>query len=90
MRRSFKLIKKILAHVEREQINGPIPPPEFDGHPKIEVHHHIRLCEEAGFLEADKPGWYDGVLLYPSLTRLTWNGHEELDRLRRENGGPNG
>ena len=89
MQRQFELICKILAYVEREETNGAVPIPEFDGHTPVEVHNHVRLCVEADYLEAGNPGWYDGHLLYPSITRLTWTGHEALDRLRGENYGPN-
>ena len=84
MQRKTKLIRKILEHVEREQTNGPVGPPEFDDYPAIEVHYHVGLCVEAGYIVADAPGLYDGQRVFSAIHRLTWEGHEALDRLRRE------
>ena len=84
MQRKSKLICKILDYVERTQTNGPVAPPEFDDYNAVEVHYHIGLCVEAGYIVADKPGLYDGHRVFPAIHRLTWGGHEALDILRRE------
>ena len=90
MQRVQSLICKILAYVEREQTNGPVPPPSLDGYTATQTHNHIKLCVEAGYLEADSPGIYPEGLRYSSIKRLTWFGHEALDQLRLENCGNNG
>jgi len=85
MRRQSKLIHKILEYVETEQQgNYSVLPPEFDDYSPVTVHYHIGLCNEAGFIVVDRPGLYDGMRLFPGIQRMTWRGHEELDRLRKE------
>lgn len=86
MRRDWKLIYRLLTHVERHT-NGPIAVPTIKGYDPAVVHYHVGLCVEAGYLVADKPGLYDGVRLFSGIERLTWHGHEALDRLRQEHGG---
>ena len=81
MQRKKKLIYKILKYVEKEHQNGPVPVPEFDDYSETQVCNHVKLCEEAGYLDIfvsshdKKP---------ESIIRLTWNGHNALDSLRQE------
>ena len=80
----MKLICKILDYVEREANGGPVSVPEFDGYEDVDIHYHVGLCVEAGYIVADKPGLYGGVRAFPGIHRLTWAGHEALEELRRE------
>ena len=77
MRRKMKLIREILTYVEGQPADGNIPIPEFDDYPQSEVAEHVRLCEEAGFLQVY---WHRRMPM--RITRMTWQGHEELKRLR--------
>lgn len=90
MRRDYALICKILEYVEREQINGPVAAPSFEGYTPTQVHNHIKLCVEAGYIEAPGAGIYDGGIRYNQIDRLTWLGHEALDDLRQRNAGNDG
>ena len=54
----------------------------FEKDNKDEVNEHIRLCEEAGWLEMrDQSGM--GKVEY-AIVRLTLDGHRELKRRRNE------
>ncbi len=79
--RKFKLIRMILEHAERAGPAGANPP-EFDCYDETTVQEHIRLCEEAGYIEIQTLP-YRGAKVCVYIDRLTWEGHEELDRLRR-------
>lgn len=85
MRREPDLIYQLLAYVE-EKTNGPVEVPTLRCYTHHQVHNHVRLCVEAGYIETDKPGWFDGLLYYPAIHRLTWLGHEALDQMRRDRG----
>ena len=70
------LIELTLRYVEEaaDDVN-PIPPPidklsRFGG--ESVILGHVRLCEEAGYLELDRSA--DP----PQIVRLTWKGHEHL------------
>ena len=84
MRRKMKLIEKILAHVERDSSEGEVPIPEFKDYTERQVQYHIALCQEAGFLVAPEGAMNSGRIHFDVIHRLTWAGHEELDRLRRD------
>lgn len=84
MQRKLKLIRKILEYTERELRDDPIPVPEFDDYNDLHVQEHLELCSEAGFLILGLPTRYEGKNYYSSIHRLTWAGHDQLDRLRKE------
>lgn len=77
MRRKMKLIREILTYVEEQPAGGMIPIPEFDDYSQGDVSEHVKLCAEAGFLEITSHRGYPTRIL-----RMTWQGHEELKRLR--------
>ena len=82
MKRHMKLIFKILEYVETHKTNGNnVPVPEFDDYERSEVEYHVKLCEEAGYVDTvviNKDGPPQ------QIRRLTWSGHDELDRMRKD------
>ena len=87
MKRKMKLICRILVHVECHLVSGLIPVPEFDGYSDSEIHYHVGLCEQAGYLVTGGAGVYDGEKQYSGLGSLTWTGHEALSELRQNGNG---
>ncbi len=75
----MKLIRLILAYVEKAKSTGDIPIPEFADYTKCAIGHHVKLCEEAGFLDIVLSAHDKAPVL---ITRMTWQGHDVLDRLR--------
>ena len=80
MKRNMKLICKILAYVESKKLNEKIEIPKFDNYPQCEVEYHVRLCEEAGYLDIILDEYKEP----DAIQRMTWAGHEALDRMRSE------
>ena len=81
MRRYMKLIALILAHVEKAERCNDIPIPELSGYLQHVILYHVKLCEEAGYLDIV----VDARDKMPvSIRRMTWAGHEALDQLRGE------
>ena len=76
MKRNRDLIELTLRYVEEtaDDVN-PIPPPVDElarfGREAV-ILGHVRLCEEAGYLELDHS------TDPPRIVRLTWKGHEHL------------
>ena len=72
MIRDMDLVQELL---ERLETNGgrEATPPQIDGYTPAQVEYHLTLCREAGFIHYT-----------PTQMRLTWAGHDELDRLRPE------
>jgi len=87
MRRNMALILKILEYVEREltaeRLTQGIPYPRFRDHRHEEVQYHVELCHEAGYLvrQHPHPQLEDDA---PTMSKLTWKGHEALDAWRRD------
>lgn len=78
MSRNKELLRKILCDAEhRASAEEPITI-QVDGYAPGVVSEHVHLAIEAGFLEAER-AVPSGQWL---VRRLTWNGHEELDRMR--------
>ena len=78
MSRNKVLLRKILCDAEhRASAEEPITIQIDDYAPGV-VSEHIHLAVEAGFLEAERAA-PSGQWL---VKRLTWDGHEELDRMR--------
>lgn len=82
MRRHMELIGQILGHVEASECYSGVPVPEFEEYTEAQVHYHVGLCEEAGYLVASPPRCFDGVRRFPGLGRLTWAGRDALDAIR--------
>ena len=85
MKRDMRLICQLLAHVECKQTEGPVEIPTIQDYSEGQVHYHVGLCIEAGYIDAAKPGMYSAGRRFSSIHRLTWQGHNALDDLR--NGG---
>ena len=82
MRRKMKLIRAILEYVEQDPNVGNVAPPEIDGYSEAQIHYHILLCKQAGYLDAGEIKLARAGLQCDFIHWLTWAGHEELDRLR--------
>lgn len=74
MKRYHELICKLLGWVEQQTDTEPKMPPEIEGYTPEQVHYHVGLCGQAGYLdvqELSKKGMY-------TIRSLTWEGHEFL------------
>ena len=80
------LIFKVLRFAEKYTSPSKWTNPEeydcFEDWNMDEVHEHIKLCSEAGWLEIqDQSGMGK---MECTIRRLTWEGHLELKRRREE------
>ena len=80
MSRDMALILTILRYVrDNATCDGAVPERNFNPeHSTAKTRYHIRLCIQAGFLDASDsaPGTLDSVQVYA----LTWRGHEFLEK----------
>lgn len=81
MKRDLKLIRALLELMEQKDAHSPDV--EVDGYHHQEINYHLRLCEDAEFVHVFRTATSSGSKPHVS-TRLMWNGHEMLDRLRGE------
>lgn len=101
MKRDMELIRKILEHVEKHQdvmeghslnlseVETDIAVdnigPGAETYPWPQIHYHVWLCVDAGFVEGrislDSKVWATS-----HLRALTWKGHDMLEELRDGDG----
>ena len=88
MERHRKLIRALLEYTESAATGlGSVPAPELDNYSAVQVHYHVGLCHEAGYVcveDATNEG--DDYQRF-RISNLTWKGHEALSRLRYANKG---
>lgn len=84
MQRKMKLIRKLLEHTEMSQTEDPLPVPEIAEYSEAEVHYHLHLCKEAGYLIISTIQFHNPERTDTTISRMTWAGHEALDAMRQE------
>ena len=83
MKRHVALIQAILEHLEEHGNGEWITAPQVPGYNSKQVHYHIHLCDQAGYLEDTRlvSGAEEEYSRY-TIRSLTWQGHEALVALR--------
>ncbi len=76
MKRDMDLIREILLQVETREPKQPLEV-KIEGRDRQEIVGHVRLLQEARFVEATFTGGPTAM-----VHRLTWDGHEFLDSVR--------
>ncbi len=82
MKRDMELIRKLLLTMEENPRQL-----EVEGYDKSQVKYHALLLIEAGFLDGNVSDTLANTSVVPSfvsVNRLTWDGHEFLDNIRKE------
>ena len=83
MKRHTELIHKLLEHVERQCEGDWVPAPDYTSYSARQVHYHIELCHQAGFLEVHRISGSEEPYPRYSVRNLTWLGHEMLETFRK-------
>ena len=83
MKRELRLIRRILEYDESQTSCGMRDAPECQQYSWKEVHYHIGLCGQAGYLSICTITGPDEAHPRYEAGNLTWQGHEALDKLRR-------
>ncbi|CAK3949093.1 DUF2513 domain-containing protein [Vibrio crassostreae] len=82
MKRDMELIRKLLLSVEEHPRQL-----EIEGYDNEKVKYHALLLIEAGLLDGNVSDTLSNTSVVPSfisVNRLTWDGHEFLDSIRKE------
>ena len=82
MTRDMDLIRKILLVIEEKYIDHWLPSSDIkiEGYDSATVSYHCAILHDAGLI-------YDYKQMYPGVfgvSRLTWEGHEFLDKIRSD------
>lgn len=81
MKRDDDLVRAFLLAIEASE--GPVSLDRLDvpGAGRDEVVYHLKLLDDAGFIQA-RFLYGDDTTLNVFVSRLTWDGHEFLDAVR--------
>ena len=85
MKRCMEIIRKILEYAEAQESLW-FDPPHVEGVEPERVHYHVGLCGQAGLLDIDDNSVHNVAYPRYRIEGLTWQGHEELKRMRCANG----
>lgn len=84
MKRDIELIRKILFKIEDEIDNVAEYNLTVDGYSMEEVAYHCAILLEGGYIH-DYKAQYGGDGVYSfGVSRLTWEGHNLLDKIRED------
>ena len=86
MKRDMELIRKILFTIEDKYVDvwlhsDDIP---MDGYDLETISYHCAILHEAALLSEYKAQYASDHLYYFGVGRLTWEGHELLDKIRSD------
>ena len=84
MQRDMELVRKILFKVEEDIDNVVVYNFEIEGYTMEQVAYHCALLYEGGYISSYKGSYGSDELYSFSVGRLTWDGHEMLDKIREE------
>lgn len=86
MKRDMELIRTILFTIEDKYVDTWLSSSEIpiDGYDMKTIGYHCAILHEAGLLYDYKGQYGDGELLQFGVSRLTWDGHELLDKIKSD------
>lgn len=84
MKRDMELIRKILFKIEDTVDNVGKTNLQIEGYTKDQVAYHCSILYEGGYIHACKIQYVSNEIYSFSVGRLTWEGHEFLDKIRED------
>ncbi len=86
MQRDMELIRKILFVIEEKYIDIWLSSDEIiiEGYDMKTIGYHCSILYDAGLVNDYKGQYGDNELLFFGVGRLTWIGHELLDKIRSD------
>ena len=86
MQRDMELIRKILFTSEEKYVDTWLGGNEIniDGYDTKTVAYHCAILHDAGLIYDYNGQYGDGELLFFGVGRLTWAGHEFLDKIKND------
>lgn len=86
MQRDMELIRKILFAIEERYVDTALIGNEMsiEGYDMKTVAYHCAILHDAGMVYDYKGQYADGELYVFGVGRLTWDGHEFLDKIKSD------
>lgn len=86
MKRDMELIRKILFAIEDKYIDTWLEGSEIpiDGYDMNTIAYHCAILHDANLIYDYKGEYASGELYFFGVGRLTWEGHEFLDKIKND------
>lgn len=86
MQRDMELIRKILFCIEEKYVDTALDSSQvkIDGYDLKTIAYHCAVLHDAGLVSNYKAQYGDNELYYFGVGRLTWEGHEFLDKIKSD------
>ena len=86
MQRDMDLIRKILFVIEGKYVDTWLPGSDvqIDGYDMKTIAYHCALLHDAGLIYDYKAQYAGDGLCFFGVGRLTWEGHELLDKIKSD------
>lgn len=86
MRRDMELIRKILFVIEEKYVDVALHSNEImvDGYDMKTIGYHCAILYDAGLIYSYKGKYASNELYFFGVGRLTWDGHELLDKIKSD------
>ncbi len=84
MKRDMELIRKILFKIEDTVDNTAKHNLTIEGYTMEQVAYHCAILYEGGYIYGYKPQYGSNNIYSFCVGRLTWEGHDFLDKIRED------
>ena len=86
MQRDMELIRKILFAIEEKYVDTWLSSSKIkiDGYDMKTIAYHCAVLHDAGLVSDYKGQYGDNELQFFGVGRLTWDGHELLDKIKSD------
>lgn len=84
MKRDMELVRKILFKIEETVDNVTEYDIKIEGYTMEQVAYHCSILHEGGYISNYKAQYADCGIYSFGVGRLTWEGHEFLDKIRED------
>ncbi len=86
MQRDMELIRKILFAIEDKYVDTWLSSNQIEiaGYDMKTIGYHCAVLRDAGLVSDYKGQYGNGELLFFGVGRLTWEGHELLDKIKND------
>lgn len=84
MKRDMELVRKILFKIEEIVDNVVEYNIKIEGYTMEQIAYHCSILYEGGYISDYKAQYADGGICSFGVCRLTWEGHDFLDKIRED------
>lgn len=85
MKRDMDLIRKILLKIEEQYIDTALPNLKIESYDLQTIAYHCSILYDAKMVSYYDGRYAENKIYFFQVGKLTWEGHEFLDKIRNDN-----